>query len=141
MEASGRKPPLRRLTAQEDKERRHLEESRREVSEHWQASKAAVKQAAHESGDGGLYKPGFAYVGFRAPSGLKAQLEATAAANGRSLSSEVQFRLERSLRTESSLTEALLLLLGTTEGEVSAERIADLLKPLLDKLKLDGGTF
>jgi hypothetical protein len=37
------------------------------------------------------------YIGFRAPPKLKRALEASAKENGRSLSTEVQFRLEISL--------------------------------------------
>jgi hypothetical protein len=40
--------------------------------------------------------PARVYVGFRAPPALKSQLEAAARANGRSLSTEAQVRLERS---------------------------------------------
>jgi hypothetical protein len=47
------------------------------------------------------------YVGFRAPRNLKDKLEAAAARAGRSLSTEVQFRLENSFRNERLLDEAL----------------------------------
>jgi hypothetical protein len=40
------------------------------------------------------------FVGFRAPRELKNRLEATAAQNGRSISTEAQFRLEQSFRNE-----------------------------------------
>jgi DNA-directed RNA polymerase alpha subunit len=40
------------------------------------------------------------YIGFRASSTLKADLEGAAAESGRSLSAEVQFRLEQSLRED-----------------------------------------
>lgn len=43
------------------------------------------------------------YVGFRAPPELKARLAAAAAATGRSLSTETQFRLEQSFRDDQLL--------------------------------------
>jgi TraY domain len=49
------------------------------------------------------------HVGFRASKGLKEQLEAAAAASGRSLSTEAQFRLERSFAGEDSAGLWLLL--------------------------------
>lgn len=50
----------------------------------------------------------FAYVGFRLPHELKRQLEAAAAANGRSIAVETQFRIQRSFvedRIETALAE------------------------------------
>jgi len=52
------------------------------------------------------------YVGFRAPRALKAQLSAAASASGRSLSTEAQFRLERSFQNEELLPQILDLAYG-----------------------------
>jgi hypothetical protein len=49
----------------------------------------------HESGSGD-------YIGFRVPYVLKARLHNDAVASGRSLSTEVQFRLEQSIRGETA---------------------------------------
>lgn len=46
------------------------------------------------------------YVGFRSPKRLKERLEAAAAANNRSLSTEAQFRLERSFSEEDAMLGA-----------------------------------
>ena len=52
------------------------------------------------------------YVGFRSPVVLKEKLEAAARSSNRSLSSEAQFRLERSFEHERVLHEALALAYG-----------------------------
>jgi hypothetical protein len=52
------------------------------------------------------------YVGFRAPRELKAQLEEAAHAAGRSLSSETQFRLERSFLDVGLIEQILDMLYG-----------------------------
>ena len=52
------------------------------------------------------------YVGFRSPTNLKEKLERAAKAASRSLSSEAQFRLERSFDRENLLTDALDLAYG-----------------------------
>lgn len=145
MDGDDRKPPLRRFTAEE--ERRFTEEAladpelprkRREAKELLDA----LEQAKQESGTRGTARDfGFAYIGFRAPIDLKSKLEAAARASGRSLSSEVQFRLECSLRSQAVLTEALALLFDTAEGEFPSERVTAWFKQQFDKLKLDGGTF
>lgn len=57
------------------------------------------------------------YVGFRSPRELKEQLQQAAAAAGRSLSSEAAVRLERSLRGEVDLYQALRLAFGTPGAE------------------------
>ena len=71
------------------------------------------------------------YVGFRAPRELKERLEAAAARNGRSLSTEAQIRLEKSFEKQELLVGALelaygprlagiLFLLGEMMSEVGA---------------------
>jgi hypothetical protein len=60
--------------------------------------KRAVKSVRERSGE---------YVGFRSPAALKEKLEKAAASANRSLSSEAQFRLERSFNEESTI-DALL---------------------------------
>lgn len=52
------------------------------------------------------------YVGFRAPRDLKERLEVAANAAGRSLSTEAQFRIERSFDRQNLLGEALELAYG-----------------------------
>lgn len=52
------------------------------------------------------------YVGFRSPKELKEKLEQAAQASGRSLSTEVQFRLERSLESQALMYDALELAYG-----------------------------
>ncbi|MBV9859869.1 MAG: TraY domain-containing protein [Alphaproteobacteria bacterium] len=52
------------------------------------------------------------YVGFRASRDLKQRLEAAAKASGRSLSTEAQFRLERSFDRESLFPDSLKLAFG-----------------------------
>jgi hypothetical protein len=62
-------------------------------------------------------KPG-EYIGFRAPSELKAALETTATAAGRSLSTEVQFRLAQSFRGGETLDDALQMAYGPQGAEL-----------------------
>lgn len=57
------------------------------------------------------------YVGFRASADLKRRLQASADAAGRSLSTEAQFRLERSYRDESLLAALMVgIALGQSTG-------------------------
>jgi hypothetical protein len=65
-------------------------------------------------------------VGFRAPRYLKRQLEDAAAASGRSISTEAQFRLENSFREQQLFDEAL----DTDYGEGTAGIVA-LLKEVI----------
>jgi len=122
MDSSDRKPPLRRLTAEE-------EASRREFIKATEPG-GVFDQAIRESGR--FAEPGFAYIGFRAPADLKLKLEMAAAQVGRSLSAEVQFRLERSFHSQIAFAEALALVLNTTDGEIPVERIAAWLKRQFD---------
>jgi TraY domain len=52
------------------------------------------------------------FVGFRAPRELKEKLKQAAASSGRSLSTEAQFRLEKSFHPEELLAETLELAFG-----------------------------
>jgi hypothetical protein len=134
MESDDRKPPLRRFTAKEERrfadEDKDLGRKRREAKELLEA----LEQAKQESGTRGTARDfGFAYIGFRAPIDLKSKLEAAARAAGRSLSSEVQFRLECSLRSQTAFTEALELVFDTAaEGDFPAEDVTAWLKRKFD---------
>lgn len=76
-------------------------------------------------------KGAYAYIGFRAPLTLKQKLDVAAAENGRSLSTEVQFRLERSLDRQQLIAEVLDLVLGTTQPLRSIQTDA-LLRKIMD---------
>jgi hypothetical protein len=129
MDSGDRKPPLRRFTAEEIAAKaRRAEEIRAKNVEAIRAMRALSPVGAEPASS----VPGFAYIGFRAPINLKLDLEMAAAQAGRSLSAEVQFRLERSFYSQAAFAEALALVFNTTDGEISVERIAAWLKRQLD---------
>src|SRR4051794_23704862 len=66
------------------------------------------------------------YVGFRAPRELKEKLAAAAAASGRSLSTEAQFRLERSFEREQLVADLLGQALALRYGAAFASILRDL---------------
>lgn len=68
-----------------------------------------------KSSSPGRDRPG-EYIGFRAPVDLKAKLEGAAKTASRSLSSEAQFRLERSFAEQQLLPEVLELAFGAQLG-------------------------
>jgi hypothetical protein len=67
-------------------------------------------------------------IAFRAPPALRAALEAAAEAAQRTLSSEIRYRLQRSLIIPSMLGETRRLVLAAAKAGVSAEQIAKLLE-------------
>ena len=74
-------------------------------------------------------------VAFRMPIRLKAELEQSASASGRSLSGEMRFRLEQGAMTNRMQAEMISLLTSAVDAEVPHEQLKKLIKIHMESLE------